>query len=51
MLKKAANLTVAITMLVLTGCDPGSNKFTKRSQPAAETQSAQLTSRTAKELK
>lgn len=51
MLKKASVITVVVTMLVLTGCDPGPNDFSKRSQQDSVNQLAQLTSTAAKELK
>lgn len=51
MLKKLTILTAAVTILALTGCDPGSNSFSKCSQPTSVTQVAQLPSNIAKESK
>ncbi len=51
MWKKTIALTFVVTMLALTGCSPGSNSFSKRSQSEDGTsiQLAQLTSNAAKE--
>jgi hypothetical protein len=51
MLKKVAIVIVAVTILVLGGCDPGSNSFSQCSQPTSVALVAQLSSSTAKELK
>ena len=51
MWKKMAFLTVVTSLLVLAGCDPGSNTFSKKDQSASRTQVALLTPNNAKEMK
>jgi uncharacterized lipoprotein YajG len=51
MLKKITILTAVVTIMVLTGCDAGSNSYSKCSQPTSVTQVAQLSSNIAKESK
>jgi len=51
MLKKVAISTVVVMLLVLTGCDPGSNSFAKKDQPDDTIQVALMSSNNGKVLK
>lgn len=56
MSKRLTLSVVAVTLLIITGCDAGSNAFSQRSEPSVneplvQTQVAMLSPITAKEMK